>query len=260
MTFVDAIILGFVQGITEFIPVSSSGHLILANQFFSAESSFGYDVLLNIGTLSALIIYFRHRLLRMYTDVVSNQNWKLVRNIVISTIPAAVFGYLFSDTLGRGLFRNTVIVAVMLFIVGLIMVVEPKFNRARSTKLDSLSMKKATIIGFAQVLALIPGTSRSGITILAGRFSGLNHEKAAEYSFLIAIPILSGALAKTLLEKETWELINSSQDLIVVGIATAFITGYFAISVMLKFLHNHSLTVFGYYRIALALLLLLTLV
>ncbi len=260
MTYLDAIILGLVQGITEFIPVSSSGHLILTDQFFSTQSTFGFDVLLNIGTLAALVIYFRKRLYSIFIGIIRQKNWIIARNIIISTVPAAVLGYFLADRLEDGIFRNTAVVAVMLFIVGLIMVIEPKIRHAKEISLESLSKPRAVIIGFAQALALIPGTSRSGMTILAGRFSGLSHEKAAEYSFLIAIPILSGALLKTLLETSTQELINSSAGVIVVGITTAFVTGYFAISLMLKFLQNHSLATFGYYRIALALLILLTLV
>ncbi len=260
MTFIDAVILGFVQGITEFIPISSSGHLILTDQFFSAKSSFEYDVLLNFGTLLALLIYFRKKLTLMYINVTKKRDWTLARNILISTIPIAVLGYLFSGVLGKDTFRNTATVALMLLVVGLVMVLEPRFNRVKKIGLEGISTKKAVGIGFAQALALIPGTSRSGATILAGRFAGLSNGKAAEYSFLIAIPALTGALIKTLLEGEAQELINSSGGLLVVGITTAFITGYFAIAVMLKFLRKHSLAVFGYYRIALALLLLLTLV
>ncbi len=259
MDILDAVILGFIQGVTEFIPVSSSGHLILTDQFLSTKSSFGYDVLLNVGTLAALILYFRKKIQSIILGIINDREWRLVKNIVISTVPAVIFGFFLSDLLQGGGFRNTALVAVMLLGVGLLMVLEPRLHKIKEGRLNSITPAKALAIGLAQSLALIPGTSRSGATILAGRFSGLSNEKSAEYSFLIAIPILAGALLKTLLEPETWELINSSGGLLVVGITTAFITGYFAIAVMLKFLQKHNLALFGYYRIAIALLVLVTL-
>jgi len=186
MNIVDAIMLGFVQGITEFIPVSSSGHLILADSLFSSGSTFEFDVLLNIGTITAPLIYFRHRILEIILEIKHEKEWRLVLNIVISTIPAALVGYFLSASLKDGLFRHTAIVALMLASIGLLMVVEPKFNKKKNGKLDNLSKKNALSIGLAQAVALIPGTSRSGVTILAGRFSGLSHAQSAEYSFLIA--------------------------------------------------------------------------
>lgn len=259
MDIIDAVLLGFVQGITEFIPVSSSGHLILTDSLFSSESSFEFDVLLNIGTVAALLIYFRHKISEIIFEIRQKKEWRLVLNIIISTIPAAIIGYFLSDSLKGGIFRNTVIVALMLAAIGVLMIVEPRINKHKDGKINELSKKNALSVGLAQALALIPGTSRSGVTILAGRFSGLSHAQAAEYSFLIAIPILSGALLKTLTETETWDLINSSQGALLVGITTAFVVGYFSIAVMLKFLQKHGLEIFGYYRIAIAAILLLTL-
>ncbi len=259
MDIIDAILLGFVQGITEFIPVSSSGHLIIADSLFSSGSTFEFDVLLNIGTIAALVLYFRTKLLTMFREAVDSRNLRLIINITVSTIPAAVLGYFLSNALISSVFRNTALVASMLALVGLLMVIEPRIKKSRKGDIEGMTEKNALIVGFAQALALIPGTSRSGVTILAGRFIGFSHKQAAEYSFLIAIPILSGALAKTLTEPETWTLINSSNGALFVGITTAFITGYFSVAVMLKFLQKHDLAIFGYYRIALALLLLLTL-
>lgn len=260
MTLLEAGILGLVQGITEFVPISSSGHLILTDSFLDSESTFNFDALLNIGTLTALLIYFRHKLWRIALSVVKDKNWSLAVNIVISTIPAAIAGFLIADSLEDGALRSTWIVVGMLFIGGLIMVFESKFKPSKKFTLDSLTKPRALVIGFAQALALIPGTSRSGATILASRFSGLSHKLSAEYSFLIAIPILAGALLKTLISEESVELFNSSQiGALVVGITTSFIAGYLAISVMLKYLQKHDLKIFGYYRIAVAMLLLITL-
>ncbi len=260
MTLLEAGVLGLVQGITEFIPISSSGHLILTDSFLDSESTFNFDALLNIGTLMALLIYFRHKLWDIVISVVQDKNWRLVVNIIISTIPAALIGFLIAGSLEDGALRNTWIVITMLFVGGLIMVFESKFKPKNKFTLESLTKPRALGIGFAQALALIPGTSRSGATILAGRFSGLSHELSAEYSFLIAIPILAGALLKTLTSSETAELFNSSQaGALIVGITTSFIAGFLAISFMIKYLRNHGLKVFGYYRIAVAVLLLITL-
>lgn len=260
MDLFEAVILGLVQGLTEFIPISSSGHLILVDDFLGGESTFNFDALLNIGTLAALLIYFRHKLWNIGLSVIKEKNWFLVLNILISTIPAAVIGYFIADALEGGGLRSTWVVITMLFIGGIIMVFESKFKPPKKYTMNNLTKPRALAIGFAQALALIPGTSRSGATILVGRFSGLSHKMSAEYSFLIAIPILTGALLKTLTSDKTAELINSSQiGTLVVGITASFIAGYFAISFMLRYLSSHGLQVFGYYRIAMSALLLLTL-
>jgi len=260
MSVIQAIVLGFVQGITEFIPVSSSGHLILADKFFGLNSSFEFDALLNIGTLAALLVYFRVYLYKLALDLIKNKQWAVIRNLTISTLPAAAAGYLLADWLAAGNLRSAWIVAATLFIGGLFMVLESKFNPAREIKnLAKISPAKALGIGAAQALALMPGTSRSGATILAGRFAGLTRRGAAKYSFLLAIPIISGALFKTIQDISP-QYYHENTLVIVVGIVTAFITGSLAISLMLKFLQNHNLNAFGYYRIALSALILLILI
>lgn len=258
MSIIDAILLGLIQGLTEFIPVSSSGHLILLSEYGHLDSSFAYDVLLNIGTLAALIVYFRHRIAQLWHELFSGQNKRLLKNVIISTVPAVIAGGLFADFFAGDDVRNHTIVTIMLLVGGVLMVLGDKLLRGKGV-MDKLRTTDAVGIGLAQALALIPGTSRSGATILAGRVSGLSYAQSAEYSFLIAIPILGGAILRSLGQTETMELLSSSLVPVMVGTAVAFVSGWLAIDFMLKVLRTQGLRLFGFYRIILALALLLVL-
>ena len=259
MTIIDAIILGIVQGLTEFIPVSSSGHLVLLDRFTSVESNFEFDVLINIGTLTALMIYFRERLKEIAKRILNGGDQRLARNIVISTVPAVVVGGLFSDLFSGKDTRSEYVVISMLFIVGLLMVIPWKIETTpdKPESLYRVPKPEALYIGLAQVLALIPGTSRSGITILAGRLNKLTYNRAAEYSFLLAIPVMFGAIVKVLLGSEGRDFVSHNLEAMLIGNVVAFVCGMFAISLVMKFLSTSGLWVFGYYRIALAVLLLI---
>lgn len=258
MSIIDAILLGLVQGLTEFIPVSSSGHLILLAEYTGVESSFAFDVLINIGTLAALIIYFWQRILELWHQLFGGRDKKLLFNVLISTIPAAVVGGLLADLFASDNIRNRTIVTTMLLAVGVFMVLADKVLKGTG-KMAKLKPGSALGIGLAQALALIPGTSRSGATILAGRVSGLAYAQAAEYSFLIAIPILTGAIIRSFFQTGTTELLGVELGPILIGITVAFVSGLLAIDFMLKVLRHHGLLAFGLYRIFLALALLLVL-
>jgi undecaprenyl-diphosphatase len=249
MSFVDAIILGLIQGLTEFIPVSSSGHLVFFNEFFSLESSFEFDLMLNIGTLLALLIYFRFRIRDLVLRMKDNR--PLLFAVTISTIPAVVVGGLFTDFFERDSVRSLYVVAFMLFSIGIVMLLLERL-RVGDKAIEKVTPRDALMIGLAQALALIPGTSRSGSTIVAGRLMGLRFSEAAEYSFLIAIPIVAGALLRSLFEPETADLLQSDFGLLIAGVLSSFVSGLFAIRFMLRFLKNHGLSFFGWYRIFLA--------
>lgn len=255
MSIIDALLLGLLQGVTEFIPVSSSGHLILLDEYTNVSSSFSFDVLVNIGTLAALIIYFRGRLVELWKQLWGGKDRKLLKNVVISTVPAVVVGGLFADLFASDDVRNRSIVILMLLSVGILMVAADRWLKGNRS-IERLSGKQAFGVGLGQALALIPGTSRSGATILAGRASGLSYAQAAEYSFLIAIPILSGAIARSLFQTETNSLLSSEPAAVSVGVIAAFISGWLAIDFMIKILRTRGLMVFGVYRILLALTLL----
>ena len=256
MEIVDAVLLGLVQGLTEFIPVSSSGHLILLDESTSVESSFSFDVLLNVGTLLALLIYFRAKITDILKRIFKDKDLKFATNVLLSTIPAGIVGGLFTDLFSNDDLRNLEVVIGMLIGVGVLMIVADKYLSGKK-KIDDIEPKSAVGIGVGQALALIPGTSRSGSTILAGRSLGLSYSQAAEYSFLIAIPILCGAIARSLMEPETQDLLHDHRGAVLAGVVTSFIAGMAAIHFMLQFLKKQGLKLFGIYRIVLGISLLL---
>lgn len=258
MSILEAIVLGLVQGLTEFIPVSSSGHLIIAHELFgTTDSTLVFDVALHIGTLLALVIFFWKDILGLIKNVFSkNSQGMLSRIIIVGTIPAALIGYLFSDWIDDNL-RKPITVVITMIIMGLLMLAVEKYSAKKRT-VSSVTMQDGAKIGFAQAVALIPGVSRSGATITAGMVQGLKRADAAKFSFLMAIPITVGAIVGSLLGAEPGEL-GGQSAIFAVGILMALISGLFAIRFLLKFLSNNSLSVFAYYRIALALIVFVTL-
>lgn len=256
MTYIDAIILGLVQGLTEFIPVSSSGHLVIASQILNIEGAFTFDVLLNFGTLLALIIYFRQRILIIYKKIFTAKEWKLLGLLMLATIPGAIVGLLFSDQI-KELNENVWVVITMLVVIGVLMIVNGQPNKdADDSELEkSVGIKTSIKIGLAQALALIPGGSRSGLTIFAGLRSNLSAKKAAEFSFLLAIPIIFGASMKILLTDEGLEFVRQNTGLVLVGNLVSFIAGLLAVSFLINLLGKRGLKDFGWYRIGLATIL-----
>ena len=185
MSVFEAIVLGLIQGLTEFIPVSSSGHLVLAQHFFSGASDHLFIEFINVGTLLALLIYFRKRIRHILQDVFVNKNLVLARNIFITALPAGIIGFFMADIIEKSpFFESTVVVTTGLAVIGVLMIILEKLPKASLLKKsEELSPGRSLWIGLWQVLSLIPGVSRSGSTIIAGRLAGLNAATAAEYSF-----------------------------------------------------------------------------
>lgn len=252
MTLFEAIILGLIQGLTEFIPISSSGHLVLAQIFFGKQPSHAFLEFINIGTALALIVYFWPRLMAIARDIFINRNLLMARNVLITALPAGIIGLTFADFIAvNPFFSNGWVVVVMLASVGIIMVLLPKIPKMSLIKrAEDLSIPRALIIGLAQATALIPGVSRSGSTIIAGRLLGLTAAKAAEYSFLVSIPIMLGVTAKVLISDQPYLFDNLTTLLI--SNAFAFVSGLFAVGFLMHYLEKHELAVFGWYRIGLA--------
>jgi undecaprenyl-diphosphatase len=251
----ETVVLGLIQGLTEFIPISSSGHLVIAQYFFSGASDHLLLEFINIGTFVALLVYFRKRIVTIVRDAFVNRRFKLLTNILLTSIPAGVVGFLLSDFIASNFFFGSlVVVTCTLAIVGIIMIVLEKLPKASAVKDgEALSPIRAFIIGLAQMVALIPGVSRSGATMIAGRLSGLSAAAAAEYSFLASLPIMLGVTLKTLVSDRTY-LIDNFVPLLA-GNLMAFAAGLWAVSFLLKYLATHSLAVFGWYRVGLALVL-----
>lgn len=255
MSVIESIILGFIQGATEFIPISSSGHLVIAQYFLSGASDHLFLEWINIGTMLALIVYFWNKITTIIGDVFVRKKYRLARNILITAVPAGLIGYGAADIIeSNAFFTSVVVVMIMSALVGFIMIILEKLPKASPVKNgEKLSALRALVIGMAQMIALIPGTSRSGATIIAGRLSGLSAKEAAEYSFLASLPIMAGVTVKVFMHDQTY--LMSHLDTLIIANVTAFISGILAVGFLMRYLANHSLAVFGWYRIGLAVVL-----
>ena len=252
MSIIDAIVLGLVQGLTEFIPVSSSGHLVIVSHLLGVGDAFTFDTLLNFGTLLALVIYYRKRIWSLITRVFKGKDWKLLGQLIAATIPALIAGVLFASQIEK--LNNMIwVVIFMLVSIGIIMVVAGKANKdADDREIEqSVSWPIAVKIGLIQAVALIPGSSRSGVTILMGLRNNLSAARAAEFSFLLAIPILAGGSLKMLVSSKGQAFLQDNISVLLIGNLVAFISGMLAISFLLKLLGTRGLKDFGWYRIGL---------
>lgn len=257
MDIFQAILLGFVQGITEFIPVSSSGHLELVQQLFQfpAENFHLFIEFINLGTLLALLIYFRHRIWKIINNVFREHNYKLALNIIITSIPAGVAGLILAGFIeNNSFFSSLYTVAGAMGIVGLIMILIDKIPHLSNLKNENaLTPKRALGIGLLQIFALIPGTSRSGTTIIAGRLVGMDSESSAEYSFLASIPIMCGVCLKMFLSSSSRTYFFNNFSMLMLSNLVAFIVGMFALKYLLAYLKKpHTLQSFGRYRVIVA--------
>ena len=260
MNLPAAILLGIVQGLTEFLPVSSSAHLILARAFFGWEMppEFGlaFDVALHIGTLTAILVFFRRELAAMVVAFPAlftrepGDYGRLARQIAIGTIPVVIVGVLFNDFIEQVL--RTPVVAACALAIGAIVMFAAERAGSRTRDERSLSALDAVLIGCAQASALIPGVSRSGATIALGMFLGFRRDAAARFTFLLAIPAMLAAAGKEALELRHMPLGPGTAELFVVGILVSGGVGYLTIKYFLRFLAGNRLDVFAYYRLALA--------
>jgi len=257
MQFIETIILGLIQGLTEFIPISSSGHLVIAQNFFNGASDHLFLEFINIGTLLALIVFFRKKIVDITKDVFVNKRYKLATNILITAIPAGAVGYFMSDFIStNGFFGSLNTVAVTLAVVGIVMIFIERLPKASEVKdMTSLGYSRAFYIGVAQIFALIPGVSRSGATIITGRLSGMKSSMAAEYSFLASIPIMIGVTLKIFITDSDYLFANF--EVLALSNLIAFISGVVAIGFLMKYLSSRSLAIFGWYRLALSFILVL---
>jgi len=258
LLLIQTIILGLVQGFTEFIPVSSSGHLVLAQVLMSGVSDHYLIEFLDLGTTLALVIYFRKKIYEILHDIFVSHNFRLARNLLLTAIPAGVVGYLLSGFLNSSwFFGSVVVVAVGLIVVGTVMIFLEKLPKASSVENgEALSAKRAFIIGIVQVFALIPGVSRSGSTIISGRLAGLSGREAAEYSFLASLPIMLGVTLKLLVGHSERAYLMTHLSTVLISNLFAFIAGMIAVTFMLNYLKRHGLALFGWYRVVLGVIVL----
>jgi undecaprenyl-diphosphatase len=258
ITLLIAVVLGIIQGLTEFLPVSSSAHLILARAFFGWDADvFGlpFDVALHVGTLVAVIAFFREDVAQMIAAAPAaltarSGPGKLARLIVIGTIPMVVIGVLFADWLEEHL-RTPPVIAVTLVVGALAMLAAERFGSQRRRE-DGLGTVDAVVIGVGQSTALVPGMSRSGSTIATAMLLGMSRESAARFSFLLGIPAIAAAAAKEGVHVLRTGLSHHDLVLFIIGMLTSALVGYVTIKYFLRFLAGHRLDVFAYYRLALA--------
>ena len=266
MDFLSIIILGIVQGIAEFLPISSSAHLIIFRDIFGIGASMpkdmalSFDIALHFGTLLAIGLYFFKDFINMiakgFTRGIKDDQGKILWYLVAATIPAAIAGLLFEDVIEDLIRGNFYIIASALAIMGILIYLADKLSKNKR-EIKDMTLKDALIIGCSQVLALIPGFSRSGTTIAAARTLGLERENAAKFSFFLSAPVVCGAVALELLDKATWTVIMAEPLTFVLGIIISFIIGLICIKYLLKYLQKHNFKIFMIYRIAIAIVVLL---
>ncbi len=254
MTIIQALILGLVQGATEFLPVSSSAHLVLVPWLLNWNApGLVFDTVVHLGTLLAVVIYFWKDILQIVVGVLNtlkarnlnDPHGKLGWIVVVGTIPAALIGYLLESTFEK-LFGAPAIVLGFLFITGLVLFITERIS-AKIRPIESLTWKDALLIGLAQAAAIAPGISRSGSTIAAGLALGIKREAATRFSFLLVIPIILGAGIFKLKDAFDVGFSGSETTTLIIGFAAAAISGYAAISYLLAFVRKHSLYVFAGY-------------
>lgn len=253
-----AALLGVIQGLTEFLPVSSSAHLILARALFGWDAAaFGlaFDVACHVGTLLAVLVYFRREILEMVAALpglfasAPTPPARMIRLIVLGTIPAVVAGLLLKDVEEH--LRTPVVTVVTLTAVALVFfVVERHGTKSRGQ--ESLGVRDAVMIGCAQALALVPGVSRSGATISMAMALGLRRDEGARFTFLLGIPAILGAAVMEGRGLITDGLPPGGGPLFLVGMGTSAVVGYLAVAFFIRYLGTHSLRVFAWYRLALA--------
>lgn len=280
-----AILYGVVEGITEWLPVSSTGHMILLDEWFKLDVSEEFWdlflVVIQLGAILAIVVTFFKKLwpFGRSTEIIESTDdsgkvvyakksseekkniWIIWRNIIIACLPAAVIGLLFDDILNK-YFYNFLCVAIMLILYGIIFIVLEIINKKREFKIKDcakMSWKVALIIGCIQLLALIPGTSRSGVTILGAMIIGLDRSTSAEFSFFLSIPVMVGAsLFKGVKYFAAGNMPTSSEWLILfIGCAVAFFVSILVIKFLMSFIKKHDFKPFGIYRIILGIILLI---
>lgn len=273
LEILKAIFIGIVEGITEWLPISSTGHMILVDEFMkmniSEEFKEFFLVVIQLGAILAVVVLYFKKLFPFEMKKVDGKNkiisnketWKLWGKVLVACVPAGIIGLLFDDILDEYLY-NSITVALMLILYGILFIIVEKRNKGKESKINSLkdiTLKTALIIGIFQILALIPGTSRSGATILGAILIGTSREIAAEFTFFLAIPVMVGASAYKLLKfvVKGMAMTTTEWGVLAFGTITAFIVSMIAIKFLMKYIKKNDFTAFGWYRIVLGIIVLL---
>ena len=263
-----AVLFGIVEGVTEWLPISSTGHLILLDEFITLNMSDAFksmfDVVIQLGAILAVIVLFFHKLNPFSPGKSGDEKkrtWELWFKVVVSIIPSGIVGVLFDDWM-EAHFHNYIVVSLMLIIYGVLFIIVENWNKGttpRVTKLSELSYQTALAIGAFQVLSLVPGTSRSGATIIGALLSGVSRYAAAEFTFFLAIPVMFGASGVKILKflKDGGGFTGMEAAMLLVGCLVAFLVSVFAIKFLMGYIKKNDFKVFGYYSIVLGALIVL---
>lgn len=263
MEIIKVLILGLIEGITEWLPISSTGHMILANEFIklnvSKEFMEMFLVIIQLGAiLSVIFLYFKKLNPFKKDEKERKDTINLWVKVLIGCIPAGIIGILFDDTIDK-YFYNSLTVSITLIIYGILFIVVENYRKNKKTTINDLkeiTPKLALYIGFFQLLALIPGTSRSGATILGGLLMGMDRSVAAEYTFFLAIPVMAGASFLKII-KFGFSFTSFELLVLLVGMLSAFIVSLLTIKYLLKYIKKNDFKAFGWYRIALGIIIIL---
>ena len=268
MKILETIILGIIQGIAEFLPISSSAHLIIfrdvfgVGSFISGNMELSFDIALHFGTFLAILVYFFKDFWQMFikgfTKGVKDEKGKMLWMIVVATIPAAIVGVLFEDKIEEVVRNKYWLIAICLAIMGIIIKYTDKLSK-ETRSFSDMTFKDAIMIGCAQVCALIPGFSRSGTTISMARVLKINRSDAAKFSFYLSAPVVLGAVMIKVLKGEMISLITYDPITFIIGVVISFISGLLCIRFLLNYVKKHDYNIFMWYRLILALIVLITL-
>ena len=268
LEFLKVILLGIVEGITEWLPISSTGHLILVDEFVHLKVSPAFmemfNVVIQLGAIMAVVVLYFHKLNPFSPKKNEKQKIKTIQlwiKVIVACVPAAVLGLLFDDWMDEHL-HNYLVVSIMLIVYGVLFIIVENWNKKSTpsvTKLSALSYKTALFIGMFQVLSLIPGTSRSGATIIGALLLGVSRYVAAEFTFFLAIPVMFGASGLKLVKffVDGGGFAGMEFALLIVGCIVAFVVSIIAIKFLMGYIKKNDFKVFGYYRIILGILVLL---
>lgn len=249
MNLIQTLILSIVEGITEFLPISSTGHMILASKLLKipqTEFVKSFEIIIQLGAiLAVVVIYFK--------KLVLSFNWELYKNIVLAFLPTIFFGLFAYDYIKRYLIGNSVVVIWSLLIGGVVMLLFERFHKL-STKPYTLSPIRYLTIGLFQVLSMIPGVSRAFATIFGGMVVGMKREEATEFSFFLAIPTMAAATVLDLVHTDMSVWTGPNINTLAIGFIGSFLTAYVAVKWLIKFVQKNNFNIFGWYRIILALL------
>jgi undecaprenyl-diphosphatase len=252
MSLLQTILLSIVEGVTEFLPISSTGHLILASNLLKIEQTEflkSFEIIIQLGAILAIVvIYFKKLILSFNLD--------LYKNILISFLPSAVFGLFFYKYIKLHLIGNSLVVVWSLLIGGITMLLFEHFH-SPNTNSRKLTIKSFILVGFFQVLSMIPGVSRAFATIFGGMVVGMNRKDATEFSFFLAIPTMIAATGLDLVKTDMAVWTSSNISTLSIGFVGSFVTAYLVVKWLIKFVQNNNFNLFGWYRIILALIFLL---